>query len=153
MASRRLEIVQAARALVRGALDGAGYATAEVRGFDASYAVPANGGLGGGAALGIVLDPDDPEIDLSPLHYHYALPVRVELLPPDGAANAAAALDTMATAIGAAVAADRTLGGIADWAEVTLLAENEDAAPNAPALRWGALTLMIDFSTAHPLGR
>ena len=60
--------------------------------------------------------PGEPEVTLSPLRYHYQhraeLAVVVEA--PNGRVTA---FDSLIAAIGTAIEADRTLGGLCDWVE------------------------------------
>jgi len=60
-------------------------------------------------------EPGEPEVTLSPLAYHYQHRAEIEALVQG--ANRDAAFDTFTASIGAALAADRTLGGLCDWVE------------------------------------
>ena len=52
---------------------------------------------------------------LSPLRYHYQHRAEIEAVVPG--ADRDAAFDTLTASIGAALVADRTLGGLCDWVE------------------------------------
>ncbi len=59
--------------------------------------------------------PGEPEVTLSPLRYHYAHRAEIEAVVQGTTRDAA--LDTLCASIGAALATDRTLGGLCDWVE------------------------------------
>jgi hypothetical protein len=149
--SARRRIVLAVKALVTSSLAANGYASADVRGFDEEYSIPATV-KAGGAVLGSIETGGEPEITLSPATWHYQLPIAIEILPPPLAADQSAVIDEIARVIGAGIAANPTLGGLADWSEPTLLYEDESPHPNAPTQRWGSFRILIDFTTSAPLG-
>lgn len=145
-ASKRLSVVAGAKALVAAALPGA-----DVKGLDNEAAapsrIPANG-------LAIVREgnPGEPDVDLSPLTYHWEHRIPVELAAySSGTKTPAEALDDMLKALGAAVAADRTLGGLCDWLDV-LEPEIDDIAETGTRRAKGAeLVLIASYSTTTPL--
>src|SRR5690606_4295965 len=57
-------------------------------------------------------DPGQPEVTLSPLEYHYEHRAEVDVLIDRPPTARDAAFDTIVRAVGAAIAADRTLGGL-----------------------------------------
>ena len=61
-------------------------------------------------------DPGDPEITLSPLAYHFEHKAEIEALL-QVADHRDEHFDLMTAALGAALHADRTLGGLCDWVE------------------------------------
>jgi hypothetical protein len=68
-------------------------------------------------ASGVIIlrdgQPGEPEVTLSPLRYHYQHRAELEVVvqAPNGRESA---FDTLITAIGAALEADRKLGGLCD---------------------------------------
>lgn len=60
-------------------------------------------------------DPGEPETTLSPLTYHYEHTVDVEIFVQG--ADLDAQFDALKVAVGNALLADRTLGGVVDWVE------------------------------------
>ena len=60
-------------------------------------------------------EPGEPEVTLSPLRYHYQHRAEIEAVVQG--VDRDAAFDTLTASIGAAIAADRTLGGLCDWVE------------------------------------
>ncbi len=69
-------------------------------------------------AAGLVIlrdgEPGEPEVHLSPLEYHWRQ--RAELEAVVQGASCDADFDALCAAIAAVIAADRTLGGVCDWA-------------------------------------
>ena len=63
-------------------------------------------------------DPGEPAVLLSPPEYVYEHRAELEVAMAGGTSAARdAAFDALLQAIGAAIAADRTLGGLCDWVE------------------------------------
>lgn len=60
--------------------------------------------------------PGEPEVTLSPLRYHDQHRAELEVVV-QAANGRAGAFDTLCASIGAAIAADHTLGGLCDWVE------------------------------------
>lgn len=136
-------MLAALRALIAGALP-----TADVkRNLAKAERIPPGG-------LVVVRDgePGEPETTLSPLTYHFEHRVVVEV-----AANEAAGtprelvLDAMLRAIGTAIAADRTLGGLCDWIETQAPATEDAEAQGAMPVRFALLTIVAAYATADPL--
>lgn len=57
----------------------------------------------------------------------------------------------MLRAIGAAIAADRTLGGLCDWIEAEAPATDDAEALGAMPVRFALLTIVAAYATADPL--
>jgi hypothetical protein len=143
--SRRRDVTLALKALVMAA---APYA--RIRGFDGD-ASKARQADAGGDVIGHPGEPGDPEIDLSPLTYTYEHDFPIEVGAPLGAADPAAAIDAMMGAIGAAVAADRTLGGLCLFLEARAPDEYDRKADGAEPSRWAAFGIVATYSTTDPL--
>jgi hypothetical protein len=62
-------------------------------------------------------DPGEPAVTLSPLRYHYQHRAEVEAVVQAGTGRDGV-FDVLAAGIGTALAADRTLGGLCDWADL-----------------------------------
>ena len=60
-------------------------------------------------------EPGELEVTLSPLAYHYQHRAEIEAIVQG--ADRDATFDSLTATIGAALAADRTLGGLCDWVE------------------------------------
>lgn len=138
------DVVSAVHALVGSALPGVNVELDQ----DSPERVPA-----GGLVIVHYGDPGDAiEVTLSPLTYHYAHAVRVDIAVP-GADIAArdALLDGYLTAIGAAVAGNRTLGGLCDWLEPTPADRGEARLEGGPSHRWASFDVTATYSTPNPL--
>lgn len=145
--SKRLDVLLAVKRLIEGALP-----AARVLGLDGAEAPPAII-----PATGMVVvrtgDPGEPEYTLSPLTYFYdhRIPIEVSALK---SANLTSdqALDVMMTAIGQAVAEDRSLSGLCDWLDTTS-AGTEDIYPEGGGQppRGGDFMIIASYSTSNPL--
>jgi hypothetical protein len=143
MASRREQVIQAVLALLRTALP-----NAEVE-RDAPWPQRAPAG-------GLVIvrdgDPGPAEECFSPRCYTYRHEVPLEIFGPENAADRHGALDALLIAIGAAVEAAPTLGGLCDWFEVAAAPAPDDVtAQNAAPSRATTLTLLAEYTTSSPL--
>ena len=107
--------------------------------------VPANGLL-------ILRDgePGEPDVTLSPLRYHYQHRAELEVVIQTGTGRASA-LDDLTTAIGAALEADRTLGGLCDWVEPEAPASVDLPIEGAAALKAAVITVVLHYTTPGPL--
>jgi hypothetical protein len=133
-------------ALVAAALPGV-----EVLGLTAEAAKPSRIPAGGRAVLREG-DPGDPEVDLSPLTYNYTHAIPIELDANKTAAKEAPEIiDDMLVAIGTAVAANRTLGGLCHFIDAGLPSVDD---ANAEGARSGSATTLIitaHYTTTNPL--
>ena len=94
--------------------------------------------------------PGEPEVTLSPLRYHYQHRAELEVVvqAPNGRATA---FDTLITAIGTALDADRTLGGLCDWVEPEAPASVDLPIEGAAALKAAIITVVLHYTTTGPL--
>ena len=95
--------------------------------------------------------PGDPEVTLSPLRYHFQHRAEMEVIV-QGAIDRATAFDTLIAAIGAALIADRTLGGLCDWVEAEAPASVDLPVEGAVSLKAAVVTVVLHYTTADPLG-
>ncbi len=97
-------------------------------------------------------DPGEPEVMFSPLTYLYTHRVPLEIAAREsGPQSREQVLDTMLAAIGAAVAADRTLGGLCDFIEAEAPATADIEAAGAQAVRWADAAIVASYGTPDPL--
>ncbi|GHC36431.1 hypothetical protein GCM10007291_42330 [Gemmobacter nanjingensis] len=94
--------------------------------------------------------PGEPEVTLSPLRYHYQHRAELEVVVQAGTGRASA-FDDLIAAIGAALEADRTLGGLCDWIEPEAPASVDLPIEGAAALKATVITLNLHYSTTGPL--
>ena len=89
-------------------------------------------------AAGLIIlrdgQPGEPEVTLSPLRFHYQHQAELEVVvqAPNGRATA---FDSLIASIGAALEADRTLGGLCDWVEPEAPASVDLPVEGAAALK------------------
>jgi hypothetical protein len=91
-------------------------------------------------------DPGEPEVDLSPLVYHYEHPIKIEV-----AASSDEALDAILMRLGTAIEADRHLGGLCSWLEAEA-PDIDDLATLSSSAVATELTIFAHYSTTSPLG-
>ena len=104
------------------------------------------------AGLVILRDgsPGEPEVSLSPLTYHYDHAAVVEVIV-QGQATQDAQFDAICVAIGARLAANRTLGGLCDWLEGAAPDPTEIITEGGEPMKGTAVTIVLTYSTTNPL--
>lgn len=105
-------------------------------------------------ATGLIIlrdgQPGEPEVTLSPLRYHYQHRAELEVVV-QAANGRASAFDTLIAAIGTALEADRTLGGLCDWIEPEAPASLDLPIDGAAALKAAVITVVLHDTTTGPL--
>ena len=105
-------------------------------------------------AAGLIIlrdgQPGEPEVTLSPLRYHYQHRAEIEAVVQG--ADRDAAFDTLIASVGAAIAADRTLGGLCDWVEAEAPRPVDLPVEGAASLKAAVIPVVLHYSTADPLG-
>ena len=94
-------------------------------------------------------EPGEPEVTLSPLAYHYQHRAEIETILQG--ADRDAALDSLIASIGAALAADRTLGGLCDWMEAEAPQPVDLPIEGAASLKAAVIPVVLHYSTPDPL--
>jgi len=94
--------------------------------------------------------PGEPEVTLSPLRYHYQHRADLEVVVQAGTGRANA-FDDLIAAVGAALEADRTLGGLCDWIEPEAPASVDLPVEGAAALKAAVITVVLHYTTTGPL--
>ncbi|MCO6362514.1 acyl-CoA transferase [Paracoccus sp. 08] len=92
----------------------------------------------------------EPDVTLSPLRYHYQHRAELEVVVQAGTGRASA-FDDLIAAIGVALEADRTLGGLCDWVEPEAPGSVDLPVEGAAALRAAMITVVLHYSTSGPL--
>ena len=95
-------------------------------------------------------EPGDPEVTLSPLAYHYQHRAEIEAVVQGNDRDTAFA--TLCASIGAAISADRTLGGLCDWIEAEAPRPVDLPVEGSASLKAAVITVVLHYSTADPLG-
>ncbi|PRX29006.1 hypothetical protein SAMN05216257_10487 [Meinhardsimonia xiamenensis] len=94
-------------------------------------------------------DPGEPEVLLSPPTYVYQHRAQLEVLA-DGS-NREAVFDSLCAAIGVALAGDRTLGGVCDWAEPEAPAPEELSEDGGEGMKAAVVPVVLHYATGDPL--
>ena len=94
--------------------------------------------------------PGEPEVTLSPLRYHFQHRAELEVIV-QGANDRATAFDSLMAAIGAALVADLTLGGLCDWVEAEAPASVDLPVDGAVSLKAAVVAVVLHYSTSDPL--
>ena len=98
-------------------------------------------------------EPGAPEVTLSPLRYHYEHRAELEVVVQGKTpADRDAAFDTLTASIGAALAANRTLGGVCDWVEAEAPQPVDLPVEGAASLKAAVIPVVLHYTTADPLG-
>ena len=94
--------------------------------------------------------PGEPEVTLSPLTYFYEHRAELEVVIQAGAGRDAL-FDALTASIGAALATDRTLGGLCDWVEAEAPEPVDLPIEGAAALKAAVITVVLHYATQDPL--
>jgi hypothetical protein len=94
-------------------------------------------------------EPDEPEVTLSPLAYHYQHRAEIEAVVQ--CADHDAAFDTLTACVGTAIAADRTLGGHCDWIEAEAPRPVDLPVEGAASIKAVVIPVVLHYSTADQL--
>ena len=143
MPSKRETVLGAVKALVASALPGA-----EVKRNLAKPERIPPGGL-------VVIrdgDPGEPDVTLSPVSYLYTHRIPVEIAAFESATlTREEVLDGMLAAIGAAIIANRRLGGLVDWIEAEAPNSEDIETTGSQAGRFADVVIVAIYATADPL--
>ena len=105
-------------------------------------------------ATGLIIlrdgNPGEPEVTLSPLSYFYQHRAELEVVIQAGSGRDAL-FDALTADIGAALAADRTLGGLCDWVEAEAPEPVDLPIEGAAALKAAVITIVLHYATHDPL--
>jgi hypothetical protein len=96
-------------------------------------------------------NPGDPEVTLSPLRYHYQQRAELEVIV-QASGDRDTRLDQLIARIGAAIAVERTLGGLCDWVEAAAPEPVDLAVDGAASLKAAVVPVILHYSLADPLG-
>ena len=94
-------------------------------------------------------EPGEPEVTLSPLCYHYQHRAEIEAVVQGASRDTG--IDTLCASIGAALAADRTLGGLCDWVEAEAPRPVDLPVEGAAILKAALIPVTLHYSTADQL--
>jgi hypothetical protein len=94
-------------------------------------------------------DPGEPDVTMSPLRYHYEHRAEIEAVVQGASRDAA--FDALCASVGAVLAADRTLGGLCDWAEAKAPQPVDLPVEGAACLKAAIIAVVLHYTTADPL--
>ena len=97
-------------------------------------------------------DPGDPDVVLSPVIYLWEHQTEIEIILQRGQDDDSAALDNLLMAVGVALAADRSLGGLAECLEWGAPKTSGLAIDGAASLRGATVPVTIHYASPDPLG-
>lgn len=96
-------------------------------------------------------DPGEPEVTLSPRVYHYTHRAEVDLLVDLPPRDRDTVFDALVGAVGQALAGDRTLGGLCDWAEGEAPAPLALPIEGAETIKAATITVVLHYSASDAL--
>jgi hypothetical protein len=105
-------------------------------------------------AMAILRDGEmgEPEVSLSPLTYHWQHQVVIEIFVADLDANARdARMDGLLTELASLIEADRTLGGVIEYAEIGPPKFDELAPDGSSGIKACLLPIVLHYSSSGPL--
>ena len=105
-------------------------------------------------AMAILRDGEmgEPEVSLSPLTYHWQHQVAIELFVADPDASARdARMDGLLTELASLIEADRTLGGVIEYAEIGPPKFDELAPDGTSGIKACLLPVVLHYSSTGPL--
>jgi hypothetical protein len=105
-------------------------------------------------AMAILRDGEmvEPEVSLSPLTYHWQHQVAIELFVADPDANARdARMDGLLTELAGLIEADRTLGGVIEYADIGPPKFDEMAPDGSSGIKACLLPVVLHYSSSGPL--
>lgn len=104
-----------------------------------------------GAGVAILRDgePGEPEVTMSPLTYLYEHRAELDIVTDGAARNAA--FDAIKAAVGVAIAADRTLGGLCDYVVAEAPAPVDLPADGGDELKAATVAIVMIYAVGDPL--
>jgi len=103
-----------------------------------------------GSVASVVANQVHEELRDNRVRYHYQHRAEIEAVVQG--ADRDTAFDTLTASIGAALAADRTLGGLCDWVEAEAPRPVDLAVEGAASLKAAVIPVVLHYTTADPLG-
>lgn len=143
--TKQLQVLLGVKALVQAALPGA-----KVEGFDQNATRPQSIAAPGGLVIGDPGDPGEPDIDLSPPAYNYRHTIWLDVAAAKGVGGQP--LDDMLAAIGAGIAADRTLGGLCQYLDCGAAERGSREGEMVTGVNWASVPVYAEYVTDNPLG-
>lgn len=144
--SKKLDVLKGLKLLAKAANP-----LAEVVGLDGDEAPPARVPANGRIVIRTG-DPGEPEVDLSPMAYNWSHRIPIEFTAVQTATlTSEEALDAMLVRFGAAIAADRHLGGLCEWLSISAPGSEDIFTEGAEPPRGAELVLTANYVTNSEL--
>lgn len=145
MTSKREQVLSAVMTALEGAILPSADRLVE-RGTPLPTKVPSRG-------LVILRDgePGEPEVTLSPLAYHYEHRAEAEVFVQASGDARDSRFDALTSAIGAALAVDRTLGGLCDWAMAEAPRPADITVEGGAPIKAAIVPIVLHYTTTDPL--
>jgi hypothetical protein len=108
----------------------------------------------GDHAMAILRDGEmgEPEVSLSPLTYHWQHQVAIELFVADADTSVRdARMDSLLTELATRIEADRSLGGVIEYAEISSPKFDELAPDGSSGIKACLLHVILHYSSSGPL--
>lgn len=104
---------------------------------------------GAGAAILRDGEPGEPEVTMSPILYLYEHRAELDIVTAGAARNAT--LDAMKAAVGVAIAADRTLGGLCDYMVAEAPAPVDLPGEGGEEIKAATVAIVLIYAVGDPL--
>jgi hypothetical protein len=95
--------------------------------------------------------PGEPEVMMGPLTYIYSHQAEVDVLVSGQAPHRLQRFDAICAAIGLAVEADRTLGGLCDWVEPMAPEPAAIAVEGGETIKAASVRIILTYGSPSPL--
>jgi hypothetical protein len=104
-------------------------------------------------AAGLIIlrdgEPGEAEMTMSPLTWHYEHVASAEIYTSVPSRDAA--FDIIRTELGAAIAADRSLGGLCDWVEAEAPSMEDLPVEGGATIKAAIVPIQLHYATTDPL--
>lgn len=94
--------------------------------------------------------PGEPEVTLSPRCYHWEHRAEIEVIARDSR-QGEAVFDSLCAYLGRVIDADRTLGGLCDWIELSAPAPVDLPIDGAAPIRAAVIDVTLNYTSDGPL--
>lgn len=107
-------------------------------------------------ATGVIIvrdgDPGEPQVLLSPITYLYEHIAQVEVIVEAPSGSRDAVYDSLVQAVGSAIVADRSLGGLCDWIDATNPSPLDLAEAGTDSFKAATIPVVLSYATTSPVG-
>ncbi|SDE90190.1 acyl-CoA transferase [Limimaricola pyoseonensis] len=97
-------------------------------------------------------EPGEPEMTMGPLTWHYEHRAEAEIYLSGDPETRTLRFDALRAALGQAIAADRTLGGLCEWVEAEAASAEDLPVEGGLAISAASFPIRLHYATTDPLG-